>query len=373
MPLARFRSLTNGRVAESVRQIVLENIFSRPPGVVDQPRRAGSAENTVLNFGMMISSFILELRARRWRSSGVFGRGWFVAGVVGAAVTNGAATASAASFDCVMNPFLTVKLGSPVPSILSELHVDRGDLVKKGQVIALIESSVEQAMVATNEARASSSAEIEAKQALLEQKSGVLKRKLDLQSHNVASTQDVETAQAEFNVAKQDVVLAQLNRKMAELELGRSRALLEQRTIRSPIDGVVVERTLGPGEYVRADANIATLATVDPLNVEAYLPVRYYGLIKVGDTAVVHPDEPVGGDHEAKVSIVDQVFDAASGTFGVRLTLPNPNNLLPGGLRCHVNFHVAERAATAFETTNTPSDNRPGRKIDTPLASHGAD
>ena len=214
-----------------------------------------------------------------------------------------------------------------------------------------IESGVEEAAVATNEARAASTAEIEAKQALLDQKSGVYKRKVELQTHNISSTQDVETAQAEFNVAKQDLALARLNRRMAELELSRSRALLEQRTIRSPIDGIVVQRSLGPGEYVRQDANIVTVASIDPLSVEAYLPVRYYGMIKVGDTAVVHPDDPVGGDHNAKVSIVDQVFDAASGTFGVRLNLPNPKYALPGGLRCRVAFSVPEKAASALETT----------------------
>jgi RND family efflux transporter MFP subunit len=264
-----------------------------------------------------------------------------------------ASSASAATFDCVMDPFLTVKLGSPVTSILSAVLVDRGDVVKKGQPIAQIESAVEQAVVKINEARASSTAEIEAKQALLDEKSGVYKRKLDLQTKNVSSTQDVENAQAEFNVATQDLVLARLNRQMAELETNRSKALLEERTIRSPIDGIIVQRSLGPGEYVRPEANIVTVASVDPLSVEAYLPVRYYGKIKVGDIAVVHPDEPIGGDHNAAVSIVDQVFDAASGTFGVRLNLPNPNYSLPGGLRCRVAFDVPEMTASDHNATDS--------------------
>jgi RND family efflux transporter MFP subunit len=285
-------------------------------------------------------------------AAGAPGRfGWprlaIMAGGVGATLAMVVAgSASAATFDCVMDPFLTVKLGSPVTSILSDVMVDRGDVVKKGQPIAQIESAVEQAVVKINEARASSTAEIEAKQAMLDEKSGVYKRKLDLQTKNVSSTQDVENAQAEFNVATQDLVLAKLNRQMAELETNRSKALLEQRTIRSPIDGIVVQRTLGPGEYVRPEANIVTVASVDPLSVEAYLPVRYYGKIKVGDIAIVHPDEPIGGDHKAAVSIVDQVFDAASGTFGVRLNLPNPAYQLPGGLRCRVDFNVPEMTAS---------------------------
>jgi multidrug resistance efflux pump len=140
-----------------------------------------------------------------------------IASLLGAALALMMAPAAAATFDCVMDPSLTVKLGSPVMSVLSEVLVDRGDLVKKGQVIAKVESAVEEAAVATNEARAASTAEIESRQATLDQKNGVYKRKLELQTHNVTSAQDVETAQAEFNVAKQELALAGLNHQMAEL------------------------------------------------------------------------------------------------------------------------------------------------------------
>jgi multidrug efflux pump subunit AcrA (membrane-fusion protein) len=107
----------------------------------------------------------------------------------------------------------------------------------------------------------------------------------------------------------------------------------------------VTQRPLGPGEYISQEASIVSIARIDPLNVEAFLPVRYYGLIKVGDSASVRPDDPVGGDRNAEVSVVDQVFDAASGTFGVRLKLPNPNNTVPAGLRCRVTFQAPEQAA----------------------------
>jgi len=50
------------------------------------------------------------------------------------------------------------------------------------------------------------------------------------------------------------------------------------------------------------------------------------------------PEAPVGGAHEARVVIVDRLLDAASGTFGVRLELPNPDYGLYGGLHCRVRF-----------------------------------
>ena len=106
----------------------------------------------------------------------------------------------------------------------------------------------------------------------------------------------------------------------------------------SPVDGVVTERTLGPGEFVNDQAHILTIAEMDPLRVETYLPLSFYGHIKVGDTAEVLPEAPVGGSYQAKVAVVDQVFDAASGTIGVRLELPNPELRLPAGIHCRVHF-----------------------------------
>lgn len=278
------------------------------------------------------------------------------AGLLGLIAGVTAATAAPASFDCVTEPSLTVKLGSPVASILADVDVDRGDTVVSGQIVAHIQSAVEQAVVAADSSRADSTAEIEAKQAVLAQKAGVLKRKLGLQQQHVASSQDVDNAEAEYNVARQEVALARLNHQMAQIELERAKAELALRTIRSPIAGTVTQRSLGPGEFVSQEATIVSIARIDPLNVETYLPVRYYKLIKVGDIATVHPNDPFGGARQAKVSVVDKVFDAASGTFGVRLELPNSNNAVPAGLRCRVVFNVPQPAAGAVEAADPAPD-----------------
>jgi multidrug efflux pump subunit AcrA (membrane-fusion protein) len=54
--------------------------------------------------------------------------------------------------------------------------------------------------------------------------------------------------------------------------------------------------------------------------------------------ASVEPEFPVEASVIATVSIVDPVIDAASGTFSVRLDLPNPDGQIPGGLHCTVKF-----------------------------------
>lgn len=126
-------------------------------------------------------------------------------------------------------------------------------------------------------------------------------------------------------------------RRIAELELKRAQESFKTRTIRSPFDGVVVDISVVPGESVE-DRPLLKIARIDPLNVEVIAPVQLLGKIERGMKAKVVPEEPIGGQYIAEVVIVDQVVDAASGTFGIRLELPNPDNALPAGLRCQINF-----------------------------------
>ena len=70
------------------------------------------------------------------------------------------------------------------------------------------------------------------------------------------------------------------------------------------------------------------------------VPVRacVLGKIAVGSQARVQPEEPATEPRNAKVTVVDRVVDAASGTYRVRLELPNSKQSLPAGLKCVVTF-----------------------------------
>ena len=250
--------------------------------------------------------------------------------------------APAATFDCVMDPSLSLKIGRPVSSTLTAVLVKRGDRVAKGQVIARLESAVEESTVALNEARASSLAEVSARRVRLEQAATELNRGHQLLPGNNIPAQKVDELRTSWLVAQQDLVQAGLNRRIAEVELERSRALLEQRVIRSPIDGIVVQRLLGPGEHVHQDAHIVVIASIDPIYVEVFPSIRYYGQINEGDRTIVRPQDPVRGEHQALVSVVDRIFDPGSGTFGVRLEMPNPDASVPAGLRCRVTFELPD-------------------------------
>ena len=107
----------------------------------------------------------------------------------------------------------------------------------------------------------------------------------------------------------------------------------------SPITGVVLERLMDPGEYVGKEP-ILRIASIDPLYVEAVLAKSVFGTIYPRAEAEVILEEPIGGTYAARISVVDPVIDAASGTFSVRLELPNPDGTIPAGLKCTVRFEA---------------------------------
>jgi len=227
-----------------------------------------------------------------------------------ATVVGLAAPVLANSFECIIEPHVEVGLSSAVPGIVEAVEVERGDEVKKGQVLVRLVSGVELAAHELAKARAE----------FARRKN---ERNADLVEERLISSNDKDQIETE--------------ELLARLELRESTERLALRTIRSPIDGVVVEVDVSPGEYV-SDAEILQLAQLHPLNVEVVVPVSAFGSISRGMQATVRPEFPFEGDRTAKVIIVDRVVDAASGTLGVRLELPNPKRELPGGLKCTVEF-----------------------------------
>ena len=126
------------------------------------------------------------------------------------------------------------------------------------------------------------------------------------------------------------------------------------RTIKSPFDGVVMDRMLNPGDLAESGTGpkpIMKIAQIHPLRVEVVLPMDAYGKVALGSSADIVP-ETLGGRYRRTFKIVDRVADAASGTFGVRLELPNPDGKLIGGVRCQVEFanyrEASPRSTTRF-------------------------
>ena len=240
-------------------------------------------------------------------------------------------------FDGLIEPYMIVNVGTPVPGILKSVTVDRGGMVKEGQVLATLQSGVEKAAVELARARTEMEATIKAKREELEFIKRREQRMKNLYSQKILPFQEWDEVETKKVLAEYELAEALENKRFAELELNRAIEVVYRMTIRSPVTGVVVERYLSPGEFVE-DQPILKLAQVDPLNVEVIVPVDMLGSIWVGMRAKVKPEAPINGIYNATVTIIDRVVDAASGTFGVRLEFPNSDYRLPPGLKCKVIF-----------------------------------
>ncbi len=120
--------------------------------------------------------------------------------------------------------------------------------------------------------------------------------------------------------------------------------------MRSPFAGVVVERFVNLGERVE-EKPLLRIAVIDPLRVELMVPTSQFGSLSPGDRVTIHPELPGVDSVVATVAFVDRVLDAASNSFRVRLTLPNPDNRLPAGLRCKADLPSVAGATPAAAPT----------------------
>ncbi|WP_169730217.1 efflux RND transporter periplasmic adaptor subunit, partial [Chitinimonas koreensis] len=244
----------------------------------------------------------------------------------------GGQSVAAAGFDCLIEPAQMVELSSPVTGLLERVTVRRGDKVARGQLLAALESTAEQASAELARYKSEQVGPSRLAEAKIEFSGRKFNRRRDMAADKLLSAQDRDDAEAEYKQAQAELQVARENREAARLEYRQQSGLLNLRSIRSPFDGVVVDQLAYPGEVVEPGAGkraILKLAQLDPLRIRVILPMSAFGKPAVGMAASVVPELQGRGSYAAKVRMVDRIIDAASGTFVVFLDMPNPRLDIP--------------------------------------------
>lgn len=252
-----------------------------------------------------------------------------------------AATAAVAApvpdFDCLIEPAQVVEVRSPVVGLLQQVHARRGEAIREGQVLVTIESSVERSAAESARYRAQTQGTLQLARNKLAAAKAKARRMAELFEEEFVSAQARDDAAAEARLAEAELVTAEENAELARLEHRQTLDQLNRRVIKSPFDGVVMDQYLHPGALVDGGEGkkpILKIAQTQPLAVQAILPFRFFPQLRVGQRVTVLPEKPFGGELAATIASVDRVVDAAAGTFGVVVNLPNARNQLPGGIRC---------------------------------------
>jgi RND family efflux transporter MFP subunit len=153
---------------------------------------------------------------------------------------------------------------------------------------------------------------------------------------SLVTRERLEAAEQDVLGLRQELSAAEARHRIAVLEAREAREAHARLTLTAPLDGVVTERHVDPGEFASEQAPVLSIAALDPLRVEAWIGAGYWGRVTAGDTATVRVSNAPEARHAARVTSVDPVMETVSETFRVTLELPNPDRSLPAGLPCRL-------------------------------------
>ncbi len=244
--------------------------------------------------------------------------------------------------------------------LVLRIAVEEGDPVSPGQVLATLDDrearlALERARIqlAEDELAYRSLVHLDQREAKLEldrtklaeaEAAEKYRRAETMQRRGLASQQDVQEAETQHAIAKVAVAQAEVRLKYktiddarfryerARTDLREAELRLQHTTITAPVRGVVSDLPMTPGQYVQANEKLMTIVDIQRLLARTFLPEKFSGRLKIGQTAYVLAEALPEQRIPAQVRLISPVVDAESGTFKVTVTLTDPPPELKPGM-----------------------------------------
>jgi HlyD family secretion protein len=235
-----------------------------------------------------------------------------------------------------IEPVTSVTVGTQVSGIVSKLYVDYNSIVKKGQVIAELDKT--NLISELNRAKA----DLSSAQSTLDYESSNFNRYKTLFDKGLISANDYENARLSFDKAQQSVRSSRENVQKAQTNLGYA-------TITSPIDGVVLSKSVEEGQTVAASFNTPELFTIAQdltnMRVIADIDEADIGGVKEGQRVSFTVDAYPDDKFEGQVTQVRQQATTESNvvTYEVVISAPNNDLKLKPGLTANVTIFTLEK------------------------------
>jgi len=261
-------------------------------------------------------------------------RFWIRIEVAFAVVLSGASLALGNPIEGFTEAFRQVELAPGEPGTLMSLNVREGDRVQKGQLVGSLDCDA--LLVAKQIAKLNmeSHGRLDAAAAERDLRKSRLEKLQALRIKGHASQEEVNRASADADIAEANVLSAREQLAVDALEFKRAEALIERRTLRSPMDGIVTRIFHEEREYVMSSApTVMTVVQLDPLRVVFSIPLAQSTKLAAGQTVpLTLPD--LNLTTEGTIEFVSPVVDAESGTVRVKVLLPNAKGECRAGIRC---------------------------------------
>lgn len=235
-----------------------------------------------------------------------------------------------------IEPVTSVTVGTQVSGIVSKLFVDYNSVVKKGQVIAELDKT--NLMSQLNTAKT----QLATAQSQLNYQTANYKRYKTLFEKGLVAADDFDNAKLSYTQAKEQVASAKEEVQRAQTNLGYA-------TITSPIDGVVLSKSVEEGQTVAASFSTPELFTIaqDLTNMQVVADVDEadIGDVKEGERVTFTVDAYPDDTFEGEVKQVRQETTTTNNvvTYEVVISAPNADLKLKPGLTANVTIYTAER------------------------------
>jgi HlyD family secretion protein len=247
-----------------------------------------------------------------------------------------------------VNAVTTVLVGTQVSGAIKNIYADFNSLVKKGQLIALIDPAIFEAQV--NQAKAnllSAKANLEKAEATLIDAKRTFDRNQQLFSKNLVARSDVDTAETNYETSRAQVTASKAQVAQMEASLRIAETNLRYTRIISPVNGIVVSRNVDIGQTVAASFQTPTLFNIaqdlTKMQIDSSVAEADIGKIKVGQpvefTVDAYPDSPFHGSvseiRNAPITVQNVV------TYDVVIKVDNPELKLKPGMTANVSIIVS--------------------------------
>lgn len=249
-----------------------------------------------------------------------------------------------------VEPVTTVTVGSEVSGRLEKVLVDYNDQVKRGQVLAELDTATLEMTVAKSKANLDDArATVLQYEATLIETTAKWKRYRDLSRQNAISKLDFDTSYADLKRAEANLASARAKVKSYEAQLSADETSLSKAIIKSPIDGVVIERDVEPGQTVAATFETPTLFTLadDLRHMELQVKVDEadVGEVRAAQKATFTVDAYPNRRFEAEIEKVRYASTTTNNvvSYVAVLTVDNSELLLRPGMTATAEIVTAEK------------------------------
>ena len=245
-----------------------------------------------------------------------------------------AGTISAGEIEGFTEPYRDLDVASTDTGIVSVINVKEGDQVKQDQVLGSLDQSLLNATLEIADRGRQAKGRLNSAQADVRLRTERGEKLKLLHERKHATQEELDRSLVEKEVSEAQLLAVQEEILVRGLEYDRIKIQLEQRQVRSPIDGVVIKVHRDVGEFVSGnDPVIATVVQLDPLIATYSVP----SLLSKGIKADSPVEILIGDARTPAKGVVDYiapVTDAQSGTILIKVKIPNPKHEYRSGEKC---------------------------------------